>query len=396
MPAEVMKFAERARQGIRAWWRRVDGDGYDLINPYSTATEAYRQIGEYYPYLADIPPLKVNADKYTFKVDYECVQITLPNGKSIYYYANTAIDVPDQLIDTHQIEIGGIDVPVDMRAIIRPPVPEDNEWCSFGVVSPQYTLLTPNDSVELYDTFVRDTDGNIVPVETIGALQRGKIFFISTQLPDTSVRGDHIQRHMLIACPMDGVSAAEVLLTDVRVVCMNTYRAALNSAKERFVVQHHSKVKEHFGAWMSFLYGMVTEKAAVLQEVYDILANKQVTQQDITWIANSVYGTPDRPNPADYPQELFDQQVRNWERLNEGMKVYRDTFYSLFEGGAIGADSEAFKGTAYGAFQSIVQMENQGGQFRGTEGRMNQILFGTRNANMQRAYAAVVKVAQGV
>lgn len=390
MPAEIMKFAEKAHSSIRAWWRRGNDTQYDLINPYSSATEAYRQIGEYYPQLVDIPPLKVGGETCNINIgNAGDIQLVLPNGDIHYYWTDGPSSLSEKYQGNFKVTVGGEIVPVDMRAIVRPPVPEDDEWISFGVVSPQYTLLTPADAVELYDKYISTS------VETIGALQRGKLFFISTQLPEIYVKDDHINRFMLVACPLDGISAAEVLLTDVRVVCANTYRAALNSSKERFVVQHHSKVKEHFGAWMSFLFDMVTEKASILQEVYDVLANHQVTSQEINWIANTVYKTPDKPVEADYPKEIYDLQYRSWERSVDLAKSQQETFKMLFDGGAIGSDSEAFRGTAYGAFQSVVQMENQGGQMRGIDGRMNQILFGQRNVRMQKAYAVVTELVKG-
>src|SRR4051794_40122386 len=68
---------------------------------------------------------------------------------------------------------GGL--PIPHKAIVRDRV--DDQLQVFGVVGPDYHLVSPRDVVTLWDKAVSR------PVETIGALGKGETLFVSTKLP---------------------------------------------------------------------------------------------------------------------------------------------------------------------------------------------------------------------
>ena len=70
------------------------------------------------------------------------------------------------------------------KAIIRRPCKGDPKHRVFAVVGAAYQLITPAQFCDLWDQHVR------APIETLGALGHGEVFFVSTKLPSFSVRGD--------------------------------------------------------------------------------------------------------------------------------------------------------------------------------------------------------------
>lgn len=413
MTAEVMKFAE-SKGRRRAWWRVAShiNDGYDLDAQEMTASEALDQIGDYTPFLRPLPPLAIGGSEVRISVLYDRMQIY--DAETGNLRASLQGSVPTDWIGKEfYTTIGGEYCTLDMNAIVRPPVPEDNTYLSFGIVTPQYNLVTPRVTANVWDTVVRRLDGSIAPVETIGALRRGSHFFICTKLTTLNVAGEDVESYMAVLSPMNGVDAVEVILSDTAVVCMNTWRRALDTARDRFTIGHHARVVDDMAAWMSHLHSSSLERTAAVKEAYDWMAQRGLKEIEFTWFANNVFNDPDQPsrenfpvdvNPEngeiavsdgqdlDAPSTIFERAMRRWETVVKNNAKWREGLTALYEGEGVGASLVSRQGTAWGAFQAVTELTNYGGHWRGEEGRVNSILFGERATINERAFNLLLEI----
>jgi len=268
------------------------------------------------------------------------------------------------------------------NAILRDPVKDDPEVRCFGIVSQDYTLLTPQDVCTIYDERVGQ------PVETIGALGYGETFFLSTHLPTVDVRGDEVENYLLIANPMTGLASCEIRVTPVRVVCENTLVASDRLATEKLRIVHDSTAKQRFGDWLQGVYEEAETTAKVLADLFVAMASARVRTADAAKLFEAAYPIPNKPK-SNAPQVVVEQRVRWWEENVNLMERRREGAKILFEGLGTGMDTKAAKGTLWGAYNAVVECEDY------RKGREEtqigaSALFGERAQAKKRAFEYAV------
>ncbi|MGQ9676859.1 MAG: DUF932 domain-containing protein [Chloroflexota bacterium] len=287
-----------------------------------------------------------------------------------------------------QVKVGEQVIPaVGYQAIVRTPTDDDPSWSIFGVVSDGYTLISPWEAVEIWDHYVG------VPVETIGCLKGGSVLFITAKLPSWSVRGDEVDDYLLLHNPMTGWGAAQVAQTQVRVVCNNTLRTALQqSGATTYTVVHGPGASERLGTWMRGMYQNAASRARALQEAYDILAGYRLKKSEIQSVIISAYPVPGRPRD-DCPPEIFSLRMDAWEasrRIIEGRRV---AAAELFAGDGLGSGTPAAQGTAWGLYNAICEVEDYRRWVR-LNSKSYDALYGERAATKMRAFEACMALAK--
>lgn len=99
-----------------------------------------------------------------------------------------------------------------------------------GIVGKDYQPV-PNKVLAEFSDAIRQVD-NRITIETGGSLRGGRRVFVCLKLPQDIVlgNGDRIKRYLIITNCHDGTGAFRAYLSDVRVVCANTYAMAERSA----------------------------------------------------------------------------------------------------------------------------------------------------------------------
>ena len=264
-------------------------------------------------------------------------------------------------------------MPVDAKAIVRLPTHDEPTRRVFGVVSDRYKLITPDDMVETYDRVVNR------PVETTAALKHGAVFLLSTKLPDYDIAGDEIENYMLVDNHMTGTGACHVRVTPVRVVCQNTLSMAISQSGETHRIVHTGNPLQELEDWMVSIYEYAVNTSGAVKEAFEILAKAQMTEKAIKTIMKETYPLPVGP----HKEAAFDAAVKT-----------RSSVLHLFNGMAAGADSKAFKGTAWGLYNSVVEFEDR--YHRAGRNFAESILFGSRARVKERAFEETLNYATTV
>lgn len=284
--------------------------------------------------------------------------------------------------------LDGRQIPIEThKGIVRLPTEDDSEARVFGVVRGEYALIDPQQLVDIWDEFVA------APVETIAALKHGSVMFISTKLPSWEVRGDQIDDYLLLHNPMNGWQAAQVLQTQVRVVCNNTLRMALQQAgANAYTVVHDSTARERLGRWLAEMYEGAAARAAAIREAYEILAAHRVTEPEAQYVLEAAYPMP-KPPRENAPAEVMRLREEDYERHRERAVARRAAALGLFEGAGVGMDAPAAAGTAWGLYNAVVETEDYRRWVK-LEAKAYDTLYGNRAEAKERAFAACLEISK--
>ena len=240
---------------------------------------------------------------------------------------------------------------VDRQAIVRDATTKGEPEKVLGTVGMEYRPIGPLATCLAYDEAVGE------PVETIGALRHGAVLFITVKLPSWSVAGDEIEDYLLVVNPMDGLEAAQIVRSPVRVVCANTLRLSRALGAVQYKVRHSENAHTQLLEWLRQVYASAVDKAKVIQEACEILANVKVATNEVGPILRDIYPDPRVPrNTA--PGEVMKKRLEHREYLAEYAAVAREQVGLLFAGKGRGMDTPAAKGTAWGLYQGVIEYED--------------------------------------
>ena len=285
-----------------------------------------------------------------------------------------------------------VDLP--SRTICRYPTPDDPQFAVLGNVGPEYTLLTPREVCDIWDQAVAQ------PVETMGVLRRGGLFFCTSKLPTIDVRGDEVEMYLGLSSPMDGERSASTEIWPLRVVCQNTLRVAQARAKASFRIVHDSGAKQRLAAWLHDAYRQAEQNHFVVKQAFELLAEKSVPESTALSIIRRTYPEPRLPR-RDAPDGTMEIRMERFKRAQIRIHHRREQALALFEGDGTGMDTVAARGTAWGIYSAITETENYRKGFArgGLEAEAARVgedlLFGRRGETMERAFNACLAVAGG-
>jgi len=279
--------------------------------------------------------------------------------------------------------VSGIAVP--NRAIVRMPTQDDPEKRIFGIVGPEYELVTLEDAVDIWDTNVKR------PIETMGLLGKyGENFFCTTWLPSIDVRGEEVRNYLLLNSPMDGFASAQALISPVCTVCENTLRLAESMSLQRLRVVHDKNVKTRLAEWMVSMVADAEAKTDTLKEAFEVFAKHKVTADETVAVTSAAYPEPKQPT-RNAPDEIMKVRWENYEYEKHRVERARQQVVQLFQGAGTGMELKARKGTMWGLYQSVTERENyrRGGS---VEASVSSILFGWRGYAMTKAFEAGMEI----
>ena len=248
--------------------------------------------------------------------------------------------------------------PTTRKAIVRLPCKDDPQYRVLGTVSETYTLITPTQFCEIWD---RCTGARI---ETIGALGKGEILFVSTKLPSFSIKDDELDNYLLGISPMTGQHAAQVRVTPVRVVCQNTLIAAQRNSSESHRVVHTQDAVGQLAYWFKEVWEDRQAKTEALQEAFLALSDSHLVDETVSTLLLATYPDPDRPNVVGLPKFLAEKKFDNWEKSLRSIQQDRTRVQSLYDGDATGSTTKAANGTAWGFYNAVVEYEDTDGKAR--------------------------------
>jgi phage/plasmid-like protein (TIGR03299 family) len=199
--------------------------------------------------------------------------------------------------------------------------------------------------------------------KTAGSLRGGTVVWLLARAPfQVDLPDSTVDMYVLISSTHDGSGAVTAAVTPVRVVCMNTLRAALNRAQASYRVRHTSGVQGRLDEAQRVL-GLTRGAAERVRQRAEQLAATRIS--DSEWRSFLEQLVPDPPDSR--PGQTRAANVR-------------DEINAIYRGHRFGQDE--VRGTAWGAWQAVVAYNDHGMTSRRTrtstaeETRFERILSG--------------------
>jgi len=257
--------------------------------------------------------------------------------------------------------------PVNTHAAIC----RDTDDKILGVVGAKYQPLQNTQAFSFLDSLVEDGS---MRYHTAGSLRGGQRVWLLGKIGEHEVvPNDRVDQYLMLYNSHDGSSALRVLWTEVRVVCANTARMALSSAKASDgIAVRHTVNMDRKVAEAAKILGLAKSAAEVTADYHKRLAATAWTDTDFKAFLESLI--PDR--------ETLEKGQRNTRREN-----VREDLFDLWNGKAIGSEIAGVEGTAWAAYNAVTEYVNHHSTVKSHKDglRFENIMFGAGNDLMARA-----------
>ena len=267
--------------------------------------------------------------------------------------------------------------------IVRDDMTTDNplRFLSTGVTG-RFSLVSNLFCCELADSLVK---GGHAKIDTAGSMNGGGRVYVASLLNDQGyqVKDDNVALWVVISTRHDGKGSAIAMITPVRVVCHNTLTYGIAAAQHIVKVSHIGNAENRLANQAATILSAASEYCASHKKAMETLANYRLsTDKAVEVIANTVI-VGDSTNAKNKRERVMD----------------------LFNGGQIGAEQDAVKGTLYGLVNAFTQFSetdstikihkrDDGGYERGKgEAVMDSTLFGAMASQRDKLMTAAVALA---
>lgn len=285
-------------------------------------------------------------------------------------------------------KIGNLKLELPNKVITRHPIPDDNAYRSFGIVGPEYTIVDPLRTCEIYDEATQK------PVETLGVLGQGESLFITTKLPSFQIGRngimDDVDSYLLLHSPY-GDGAIQVRVTPIRVVCQNTLIAAKAASTESFRIIHDQHVEERMASWMTGIVERAVKKSEGLADAFNLMAATSLDSEVADDVLKRIYVDPKKPSYVP-DQSVMERREKAYEATVKQNAGFRENVMEVWNGRGTGMDTEIMQGTVWGLYNSVVEWED----YRPTsqdDSRSYNVLWGDRSLRKESAYAELFQYA---
>ena len=288
----------------------------------------------------------------------------------------------------------GTEVQTNHNAIVREPVVDDNEYRVLSVVGGEWTPIQMRDLATYLDPISEK-----YPVETMGALDRGKKIFFTLDAGTSAIAGEEHKLYYLVTDHRDGLGALTIAFTPVRVVCQNTLTTGLNSAKVSTRLTHDRMIKVNTQWYTNIFNSMLTAQDTVVAQM-NRLADFDLDTGEAERVLAVAY--PPTPQPKrlrlsngisqdDVPKETWMRILNDtkadrdaWEKSRDNDDKIRGKAWERFE--AFNDEFPKVANTPWAIWQAIVETED----YRKGQAKTASPIFGERANRKARAFKAAL------
>lgn len=305
------------------------------------------------------------------------------------------------------IKLAGLDWEVGLKQLMT----EDEELVDhkaayrktdgriLGVVGNRWTPFQNTDAFKWFDPFVESGEASY---ETAGSLRGGARVWVLAKLnrEDSVVvrkSDDRVRKYILLSNGHDGVLAARVGFTPVRVVCANTMAMAHgNKASKLIRVRHSKNIKENMEAIREVM-NLANQEFEATAEQFRALSARQINESDLRKYVHMVFVQKQPPKDGEFKSRWEALEIDGvTDTKKDGGEDGRSVFprvQELFENGR-GAELEGVKGTWWGAYNAVNEYLNWE-RGKDEDKRLDNLWYGQGASMNQKALQYAYVMATG-
>jgi phage/plasmid-like protein (TIGR03299 family) len=265
--------------------------------------------------------------------------------------------------------IGGVNKPVpDTFATYR-----KDTGVIFGSVGNRYEIVQNRDAFTFFDSIVGQ--GQAI-FETAGALGAGERIFVTAKMPSyIRIAGtdDLMETYVVLTSSHDGTGSIIAGVTSVRIVCQNTLNAALRNMVSRVCIRHTAKAEDRL-AQAHKLLGISNIYVEKMQEVYNALALKKVSDKQVKQLLETIYPT----------------KLKEGEKDTEASTRIKNIRSDVFTSYMTGVGQESILGTAFGVINGITHYICHQKNYKSADKKFDAIMDGAGAKVSQHAFELLV------
>jgi phage/plasmid-like protein (TIGR03299 family) len=287
-------------------------------------------------------------------------------------------------VQGHQLVIADTQEKMDLFAIKRQM--KDGSWQLLSksrAVGSRFNFLQNIDAFKWFAPFLETKEAQL---NTAGALFNGSRIWVLAKLnrdPIEVVKGDIVDKYLLLSHGHDGSLAIRVGFTPIRVVCYNTLSAAHGSDASKLIRIKHSKSLKANMESIRETMNLANEEFEATAQQYKFLASKSINQADIQKYVKTVFKLDDEKDISTRQGNILDKIM------------------NLAETGR-GNDLPGVKGTYWSAYNAITEYltwdyaKPQKGEDDHRDNRLDALWFGKHAELNHHALKVAVELALAV
>lgn len=215
--------------------------------------------------------------------------------------------------------------------VLREPTSDTPEWTELGFASPDYKFLQNEELAEGLDKIRKATGWTF---ETIGALGKGEVVFMTLKAGERSVFGDDYENYLIVSDGKVAGRALTIAVAPVRVVCQNTLMASDSASTVRIKIAHGSDVANEYGFWLGYVQELEKAQDSMFKSMEE-MASVKIDEDAVRIIASAAYPVPAKNQRAQQAERVEAMSGISTEgkdammaRLADGVKTHE--FYVRF------------------------------------------------------------------
>jgi len=294
--------------------------------------------------------------------------------------------VSEAMTSEQAIELGGLNYTVEKRPLYAPGwagtmVEAEGHYGNvrtdtneiLGIVKGRYRIVQNKDAFGFFDTII---DKGEAIFETAGALGKGERIFVTAKLPeDMLVRGEKVEKYIMLTNSHDGTSTIIAGFTPIRVVCNNTLTAALKNLDNKVSISHtasaESRLKE-----ASRVMGIASKYMDEVNMTFESMTTRKLSDLEMKYFIETVMKTTMKEDKSDK-----DASTR--------MKNLVDQVYSFAITHPTQTTEAAYR-TLWGAYNGVSGYYNFLKDYKNADQKMKDMNYGYANDKIAKAFDQAV------
>jgi phage/plasmid-like protein (TIGR03299 family) len=242
-----------------------------------------------------------------------------------------------------------------------------------GIVKGRYRIVQNKDAFGFFDTII---DRGEAIFETAGALGKGERIFVTAKLPeDMLVRGERVEKYIMLTNSHDGTSTIIAGFTPIRVVCNNTLTAALKKLDNKVSISHtasaESRLKE-----ASRVMGIASKYMDEVNMTFESMTTRKLSDLEMKYFIETVMKNSIKEDTSD-------------KEASTRMKNLVDQVYSFAITHPTQTTEAAYR-TLWGAYNGISGYYNFLKDYKNADQKMKDMNYGYANDKIAKAFDQAV------
>jgi phage/plasmid-like protein (TIGR03299 family) len=294
--------------------------------------------------------------------------------------------VSEAMTSEQAIELGGLNYTVEKRPLYAPGwagtmVEAEGHYGNvrtdtneiLGIVKGRYRIVQNKDAFGFFDTII---DRGEAIFETAGALGKGERIFVTAKLPeDMLVRGERVEKYIMLTNSHDGTSTIIAGFTPIRVVCNNTLTAALKKLDNKVSISHtasaESRLKE-----ASRVMGIASKYMDEVNTTFESMTTRKLSDLEMKYFIETVMQNSIKEDKSD-------------KEASTRMKNLVDQVYSFAISHPTQTTEAAYR-TLWGAYNGISGYYNFLKDYKNADQKMKDMNYGYANDKIAKAFDQAV------